>query len=524
MTRNRRLPATLTALTFAVVTTAMAQAATPTAELVADIRPGLTGSDPWWFVAAEDFIYFVADDGTHGTEPFLSDGTALGTKFPRQTQTGSGGGAAYMAHLDGNVVLFMGSNTTDGAELWTSDGTWAGTYMVKDLWVGGSSGPRLLASASGKVYFQAITPSYGYELYVSDGTAGGTELVKDIYPGVANAWSEPGLPMGDLFFFSAVRNSPSNREPWVTDGTTAGTQSLGELTTGTPGSFPVFLGVVNGEMLFSAQGDGVGYELWASDGTAAGTRVVKDVVSGNPSSGPVYEWVLHEGLLYYGISDAAGWELWVSDGTATGTERVADINPTGDSQPRDLESFQGHVWFGANDGNGDGLWKSDGTAQGTVEVWSGYVQMLHATSTLLYFLDLNGMMWATDGTTGGTVPVAGAPMNASDMVVFQDQLFFDGTYESGRELWRAFDNDATDAPAVASALSLSLQPARPNPAATGTVLSYSIPVAAASMLEVFDVRGARVRVLEPERVRAAGTHTVTWDGRDSAGAPVGSGV
>ena len=63
----------------------------------------------------------------------------------------------------------------------------------------------------------------------------------------------------------------------------------------------------------------------------------------------------------------------------------------------------------------------------------------------------------------------------------------------------------------------------PNPSAGSTLFSFSLPVRAAARLDVFDVRGMRVRTVLKEEL-AAGLHTVSWDGRDDRGQRPASGV
>ncbi len=68
----------------------------------------------------------------------------------------------------------------------------------------------------------------------------------------------------------------------------------------------------------------------------------------------------------------------------------------------------------------------------------------------------------------------------------------------------------------------ALRSPQPNPFRDRTEVSFSLPEAAESRVAVFDVAGRRVRELSGG-VLAAGTHRVTWDGRDDAGAPAASG-
>ena len=77
----------------------------------------------------------------------------------------------------------------------------------------------------------------------------------------------------------------------------------------------------------------------------------------------------------------------------------------------------------------------------------------------------------------------------------------------------------------AAPTSLAIVAAVPNPFAASTAIRFSIPASGASdaSVAVYDLAGRLVRTLT-SGPRAAGTHTVTWDGRDSAGRAVAAGV
>ena len=70
---------------------------------------------------------------------------------------------------------------------------------------------------------------------------------------------------------------------------------------------------------------------------------------------------------------------------------------------------------------------------------------------------------------------------------------------------------------------LELDPPRPNPFGEGILVRYALPKEGDVRLEIFDVRGARVKLLELGP-RSAGRHEARWDGRSSQGAPVSPGV
>ena len=63
----------------------------------------------------------------------------------------------------------------------------------------------------------------------------------------------------------------------------------------------------------------------------------------------------------------------------------------------------------------------------------------------------------------------------------------------------------------------------PNPFNPRTAIKFALPVATHVRLEVFNVLGQRVAVLKDEPM-AAGRHEVTWDGANTHGKSVATGV
>jgi hypothetical protein len=74
-----------------------------------------------------------------------------------------------------------------------------------------------------------------------------------------------------------------------------------------------------------------------------------------------------------------------------------------------------------------------------------------------------------------------------------------------------------------AAPSLRLAAAAPNPFASATRFAYTLPRAGRHRLAVFDVQGREVSLLADD-VRAAGSYTGRWDGRDARGHALPSGV
>ena len=71
--------------------------------------------------------------------------------------------------------------------------------------------------------------------------------------------------------------------------------------------------------------------------------------------------------------------------------------------------------------------------------------------------------------------------------------------------------------------SFALEQNYPNPFNSGTVIDYALPASLPVELALFNLAGQRVATLV-QGVRAAGTYSVHWDGRDNGGWELASGV
>ncbi len=68
-----------------------------------------------------------------------------------------------------------------------------------------------------------------------------------------------------------------------------------------------------------------------------------------------------------------------------------------------------------------------------------------------------------------------------------------------------------------------LAPSCPNPSDAGSEITFSLPSPADVRIDIYNMRGQKVATLLDRHV-TAGDHSVRWDGRDSRGVDVGSGV
>jgi ELWxxDGT repeat protein len=383
--------------------------------LVRDIFPGVGSATIGNFALLGSKVLFTADDGVTGSELWITDGTAAGTTRVRDIAPGAAGSAASGFVQLGNRLLFQADDGVNGAELWVTDGTTAGTILLKNIAAGATgSGVQSLTALGDKVVFQANDGVNGTEIWITDGTAAGTILLKDIMAGTGSSIPVQFTRLGNQLLFQAT-DAANGVELWTTDGTAAGTVLLKDIRAGSASSTPTGLTPFGSKVLFRAD-DGInGTDLWISDGTAGGTILLKNIAPGASSSSPELFTQLGDKMYFRAFVSGQGFELWVTDGTEAGTVLVKDIGAgSGSSAPGPLTVFGDKLVFQAtDDANGAELWISDGTEVGTVLLKDIRAGAGSSTPTdlevvgdkLVFRADdgVNGAeLWVTDGTSAGT--------------------------------------------------------------------------------------------------------------------------
>ena len=406
-----------------------------------------------------DELVFAADDGVHGVEPWVTDGTEMGTTLLADLEPGSQGSNPRDFASFSGVVFFDAEPSATGRELFRTDGTTAGTGLFEDL-VPGTDGsyPYGLTVAGGHLFFSATNGSDGQELWVSDGTPGGTMQVADLDPGPegAMAWTfESSMhAFGDRLLFDAD-DGTHGLEPWVSDGTPGATYMLGDVNPGGGSAFQIFYtillpGALGDDALFFAFDPDHGWELHKSAGAASDATLIRDIDRQHSSTLSGFGFQYNEmedvaGTLFFLAQDPAhGSELWATDGTGATTRLVRDVYPGPNSGVRGwLTRGRGPLFFSGVDAGGDGhLWTSDGTEAGTAPLAGASPEPLEPNDLtpfggLVYFgaQELGGAdhLWRTDGTGAGTHPFPeGAPLASPwEMAVAGGHLFV-ATYD---QLW-----------------------------------------------------------------------------------------
>lgn len=475
MNIDDRQPRTCLVIASLLITALVAIPSLAQITLVKDIQSGANGSTPSYTTVLGSRIIFGADDGIHGFEPWVSDGTEGGTKMladimllesPSYCGTSSNpiafvvvGGVAFFGATDGwdadnlrcNRPIFTTDGTPEGTLESTvldagSGGSFAGgemggalylrawdsehgeeiwkmvpdsdENMIRDIVDGvGSSSPlgfssvTLDAPLGERLFFSAFTPTEGWQPWISGGEPGDTMMLKFINSITWNATSGPFVEFQGKAWFAADDGVNGN-ELWVSDGTESGTTQFMDLNPGpAASSTPQNFTVIGDQMFFLATFESYVFQLWVTDGTVENTHMVFDP-SSEPTPSDIHEPTALNGKFYFtATTNGNGRELWVSDGTAGGTMMVTDLYPGGDSSPTWLTAADGKLFFSAYT---PGPYRELWVSNGTAE----------------------GTIMVEDLYPGGTYPDPHSSW-PNQLVATSDTLFFSATNGTdGTELWK----------------------------------------------------------------------------------------
>lgn len=330
--------------------------------------------------------------------------------------------------ISNDKLFFIAQDASSYNSLWVTLGTDATTTNVGPF--GGiSNSIQELQSYNNKIYFSYNDGVNGQEPWVSDGTTAGTVMLKDIYPGSTSSNPKNFTVANNMLFFLA-NNTNGAQRLYASDGTAGNTIVLKDnIVNGFNGERA--MAVLNNFVYFkSDDGSGSGNGLWKSDGTIAGTTLVKAgiIVANFNGNSPVLN-----SKMYFNVNDNInGDELWVTDGTSAGTNMVKDIDPAGSGEPMNFQLYHSKIYFSARDGvNGEELWVTDGTAGGTqmvkdVVAGSGSSQPRAITvynDTLYFIAWATQELWKTDGTDANTQLVKGSIPSSIFSAIWNNTMY-----------------------------------------------------------------------------------------------------
>jgi ELWxxDGT repeat protein len=228
--------------------------------LLRDIAPGdFSPSRPTGWTRFGGAAFFFASDGAGDQDLYRTDGTPDGTRRAANIDVhlcpnfiGTPPAIDLRGHL-----YFTASDATHTCRLWRSDATLQGTVPLAagpdgagELLAIARAGGRLLA-LNGEGWDQAA-------LWAYDPSSGASERLAPVISSWRDAITELG---GHTVFTSCTLRRGC--EPWISDGTVAGTYQLADVAPRAKNAYPTFYTRLGAEILFAAS-DGTGpSSLWA---------------------------------------------------------------------------------------------------------------------------------------------------------------------------------------------------------------------------------------------------------------------
>lgn len=297
----------------------------------------------WAEETANGIQYFEIADTEAGTALWRTDATTAGTARVR------GLVPSFLADPDspsvaadiefnaaqlalGDRLLFTAGTEGQRNALWSTDG--GAPVLLSAFGDTPAAVPGAFVEVGGEGYFATNdTDGDGRgEIWRTDGTPGGTAIFAELAPG-ANRASEIEAFAGDLWFRSRAATGPDRGfELYRLDLDTREIALFLDLDSTESGS-PRDLAAIGDRLYFSANTDGAFREPWVTDGTPAGTMMLGDLNATTGSADPDeggYGFTVIGGRVYFVARTESRDRLWVTDGTPEGTDlAVSFVVPTG---------------------------------------------------------------------------------------------------------------------------------------------------------------------------------------------------
>ncbi|MCB9047174.1 MAG: T9SS type A sorting domain-containing protein [Chitinophagales bacterium] len=309
----------------------------------------------------------------------------------------------------GNTLYFSANDSVHGYELWAFFSNTTAPMRLTDIQPGTKSSVllniRQLAAIKGSIYFVATDSAHGNELwYINDNTP--PTMAADIYTGTYGSNPTYLTVLNDDLYFAAFSKEYGS-EMWVINTNMKTPKRITDVNPDSLGSVVREIAAFNNKIYFQAFTPATGSELYEYDPVQDKTMLVADIYVGNAGSSPANITVLDNKIYFSAREDQYGTELYEYDGTNP-PKRLTDLNPglgSGVYPSANMAVLNSKLYFNGYDANSSSyqLFQFDPTNNNT---------------SMVYAINPSG---------------AATP---NDFAVYDNKLFF-SAYETtaGIELW-----------------------------------------------------------------------------------------
>jgi ELWxxDGT repeat protein len=369
-------------------------------------------------------VIFAASNATTATQPWVSNGTAAGTKL-LATINASGSSTPQNFTQGPSGTVFFTANNGSTTQIWRTDGTSAGTFAITNI--ANTSTTRgvddmVYSPDTSTVYFlenedlsSNYTTQYGLWKVSASATGPGTETqvagpfeAADFYDVTLNGgvfFSAIDPTYGEQLYQSYVGGSSTGIVQVINSGDSGGTQ------------LETDQGIVDGkDFYFIASTDSAGFQLWKSDGTSVGTGPLTNYNPGEGAGfGPqVSNMVAVGGWVYFvGFSSTDNYQIFAVNETTGQLLQFTHLHGTSASDSiNDLTDVNGTIYLTYSASgeaalvstlNGNGSLNSVPLAAG--DAGDGASELTDVNG-IVFFVSQTTTLFETDGTSmaavGGT--------------------------------------------------------------------------------------------------------------------------
>jgi ELWxxDGT repeat protein len=252
------------------------------------LATGSGASNGSTIAAMDGYILYLSGSPNAGQQLWRSDGTLAGTAMV----TNMGPGVQF-SQLGQNIVMtrvgdratFQAENAQHGPQLWSSDGTAQGTGpLIATRTPSGSGYVQPLLGVAGTHGYYAVYNGTDFRVVVTDGTVAGTHVLTDAGPLDENGIADTQVAGDDTLAFLYTYHldaSGNTKHLYAYSPQSNALTHLQDAALGDGGPMLVYAG----QLYFRGSDPVHSDNPWVSDGTVAGTHILMNLSNVSPIAG-----------------------------------------------------------------------------------------------------------------------------------------------------------------------------------------------------------------------------------------------